>query len=186
MSSFNAIFDKNRLVLARQLAGIRKNELAAKAGVSASAITTWESGARKPTTENIEALADAFSLPPSFFEVNAEYQHTKSQDVETINGLVASSAPHFRSLRATTQLQRDQAEAYTHLVHDVAGALSRHIDFPERQIPDLPADPEVKNSPIPELAAQQVRVDWGLGTGPIRHVIRELEKHGVAVVFAPQ
>ena len=31
MSSFNAIFDKNRLVLARQLAGIRKNELAAKA-----------------------------------------------------------------------------------------------------------------------------------------------------------
>ena len=44
MSSFNAIFDKNRLVLARQLAGIRKNELAAKAGVSASAITTWESG----------------------------------------------------------------------------------------------------------------------------------------------
>ena len=115
MSSFNAIFDKNRLVLARQLAGIRKNELAAKAGVSASAITTWESGARKPTTENIEALADAFSLPPSFFEVNAEYQHTNSQGVETINGLVASSAPHFRSLRATTQLQRDQAEAYTHL-----------------------------------------------------------------------
>lgn len=186
MSSFNAIFDKNRLVLARQLAGIRKNELAAKAGVSASAITTWESGARKPTTENIEALADAFSLPPSFFEVNAEYQHTNSQGVETINGLVASSAPHFRSLRATTQLQRDQAEAYTHLVHDVAGALSRHIDFPERQIPDLPADPEVKNSLIPELAAQQVRADWGLGVGPIRHVIREFEKHGVAVVFAPQ
>ncbi len=69
MSSFNAIFDKNRLVLARQLAGIRKNELAAKAGVSASAITTWESGARKPTTENIEALADAFSLPPSFLRL---------------------------------------------------------------------------------------------------------------------
>ncbi len=70
-------------------------------------------------------------------------------------------------------------------MHDVAGALSRHIDFPERQIPDLPADPEVKNSLIPELAAQQVRADWGLGVGPIRHVIRELEKHGVAVVFAP-
>lgn len=109
MSSFNAIFDKNRLVLARQLAGIRKNELAAKAGVSASAITTWESGARIPTMENIKALADAFSLPPSFFEVNAEYQHTKSQDVETINVLLPVAHRIFgrfgqlRSFSATRQ-----------------------------------------------------------------------------------
>ena len=62
MSSHKAIFDKKRLVLARQLAGIRKNELAAKAGVSASAITTWESGARTPTTENLEALATVLFL----------------------------------------------------------------------------------------------------------------------------
>ena len=185
MSSHKAIFDKKRLVLARQLAGIRKNELAAKAGVSASAITTWESGARTPTTENLEALATVLSLPLSFFEVNVEYQRPGAHGIETINGLVASSSPHFRSLRSTTQLQRDQAAAYTYLVHDVAGALSQHIEFPERQIPDIPADPDVKNSSTPEFAAQQVRAEWGLGRGPITHVIRELEKHGVAVVFAP-
>lgn len=83
MSSFNVIFDKNRLVLARQLAGIRKNELAAKAGVSASAITTWESGARIPTMENIKALADAFSLPSSFLRLtqNISTQTPKASEI---------------------------------------------------------------------------------------------------------
>lgn len=175
MSYSSITFDKSRLILARQLAGVRKSELALKIGVSPSTITTWESGSRSPEKdESIHALAQALSVPASFFQVGS---------IDEKVGSVGT--PHFRSLRGTTQVQRDQANAYAHLVLDVVKTLTKYINLPDRILPEIPTEPDIKNSIVPEFAAQQVRSEWGLKPGPIPHMVREIEKHGVVVVFSP-
>lgn len=166
-------FDPRRLTLARELYGVRKSDLAKMLGVSAVTVTHWESGNRTPTTNNVAALAQILGVTPSFLE-------SQPSGISSISG-----APHFRSLRSTTQLSRNQAQAYTQVVQDVVHTITEYADFPDLVLPDIPADADVPDSVIPRLAAEQVREKWGLGDKPVRHVIRAMENHGIVVVFAP-
>lgn len=165
------LFDGTRLTLARHLAGIRKSELAGRISRSPSAITAWEAGAKKPTTANIAELAIGLEVDPWFFAVRGE-------DITTI-----SVAPHYRSLRATSQILRDQALAYGQVVVDVASAIEVHAEFPAPQVPEHHVEPGDMLGPTD--AARHVREAWGLGAGPAGHQVRLLENHGVLVVFSP-
>src|SRR5690349_16086141 len=102
-----ALFDGGRLTLARLLAGLRKSDLAALVDKSPTAVAAWESGAKRPTAATVGQLALSLSVEPNFFSVRPE-------DVAA-----ASSTPHFRSLRSTSQLARDQAFAYGQLAVDI-------------------------------------------------------------------
>ncbi|MDR1212486.1 MAG: XRE family transcriptional regulator [Propionibacteriaceae bacterium] len=166
------LFDGSRLTLARNLAGLRKNQLADLVDKSATAVTGWEQGSKRPTATNVAALSLALGVEPGFFI-------TGSPDLRQGDAL-----PHFRSLRSTSQLQRDQAGAYGTLAMEVAWGLERHAEFPDVDVPSFPV-PDDEDSAEPEEAAHAVRKAWRLGDGPIRHMIRELENHGVLVVFSP-
>jgi Zn-dependent peptidase ImmA (M78 family)/transcriptional regulator with XRE-family HTH domain len=176
-----AIFDGSRLRLARQLAGLRKTDLAALAGKSATAVAAWESGAKRPTAATVAQLALSLSVEPGFFAVRPD-------DVAAL-----STAPHFRSLRSTSQLARDQAFAYGQLAVDIASSLERHVEFPEPRVPTVAVAPEgsvTDGAPDraggePERAARLVRRQWALPDGPAGHLVRLLEHHGVLVVFSP-
>jgi len=98
---------------------------------------------------------------------------------------VASGLPHFRSYRAGTQVAYRQAQAYVQVTQDLVRTLRDYVDFPALHLPDISADPELAESIVPQMAAQYVRHVWGLGDGPIAHVLREVENHGVCAVFAP-
>lgn len=166
------LFDGSRLTLARQLARLRKSELAALVGKSPTAVAAWESGAKRPTPANVAQLALGLGVDPGFFAV-------RSDDFAAISGV-----PHFRSLRSTTQIARDQAFAYGQMALDVATALERHVELPEVDMPSHPVEFD-DTSDAPEQAARDTRTAWELGSGPIKHMIRELENHGVIVVFSP-
>ena len=178
-----AFFDGSRLTLARQLAGLRKSELAAQVGKSATAVAAWESGAKRPAPATVAELALGLSVAPGFFAVRPD-------DVAAL-----SMAPHFRSLRSTTQVARDQAFAYGQLAVDIAQSLERHAEFPDCDVPAWPvaADGGAVGSGAagggaedgPEEAARKVREQWALGTGPLGHLIRLAEHHGILVVFSP-
>lgn len=167
------LFDGARLTIARHLAGLRKSELANAVAKSPSAVTGWESGAKRPTAATVAELALCLGVEPAFFTVAAE-------DVA-----VPTSPPHFRSLRSTTQLARDQALAYGKLAFDVAAGLERHVEFPDVDLPTFPVDAEDLDGDGPEQAARIVRHEWDLGEGPIGHLLRLVENHGVLVVFSP-
>lgn len=98
-----------------------------------------------------------------------------------------SATPHFRSLRSTSQLARDQAFAYGQMAIDIATSLERHVEFPETDVPSWPVAPGDGDDEGdgPECAAQLVRAKWAIGTGPVGHLVRLLENHGVLVVFSP-
>lgn len=166
-------FTGSRLTLARHLAGYRKSDLARLLGKSATAVAAWESGTKRPTASTIAELALCLSVDPWFFAARGS------------DAAAASSAAHFRSLRSTTQLGRDQAEAYGRIAVDIADVLHRHVEFPEPDVPSYPVDVNDRDLAEAGAAARLVRDTWGLGHGPMRHLVRLLENHGVLVVFSP-
>lgn len=74
--------------------------------------------------------------------------------------------------------------AYGLLAADVAEAVEKHVEFPEVDIPSIDVL-AVEDDTAPEEAARQVRNEWGLESGPMKHLVRALESHGVLVVFSP-
>ncbi|WP_077692898.1 MULTISPECIES: helix-turn-helix domain-containing protein [Nocardiopsis] len=168
-----ALFDRARLTLARQLAGLRKSELAALVGKSPTAVTAWESGAKSPSPATVAQLALSLSIDPGFFA-------TRADDVAAL-----STTPHFRSLRSTSQLARDQAFAYGQLAVDISTSLEKHVEFPNPDIPSEPVLIEDHDDDGPERAALAVRKIWGIEEGPIGHLIRLVEHRGILVVFSP-
>ena len=166
------LFAPERLTLARQLEGLRKSELATRLGKSSTAVAAWEAGTKRPTAANVTELALSLGVSPDFFS-------PRGTPAESENPV-----PHFRSLRSTSQRARDQAFAYGLLAVDVADALEKHVEFPEVDIPEFEVAPDDIDS-APENAARGLRAAWGLGDGPLKHLVRMLENHGVLVVFSP-
>jgi len=168
-----AFFDGARLTLGRQLAGLRKSDLAALIAMSPTAVAAWESGAKRPTAGTVARLALSLSVDPGFFAIRPD-------DVAAL-----AATPHFRSLRSTSQLARNQAFAYGQLAVDIATSLEKHVECPEPDLPSVPVPVCDRHGDGPERAARHVRDTWGMGAGPAGHLVRLLENHGVLVVFSP-
>lgn len=166
-------FDGARLTLARHLAGLRKTDLAGLVDKSPTAVAAWESGAKRPTAPTVAQLALSLSVDPGFFAVRPD-------DIAAL-----STTPHFRSLRSTSQLARDQAFAYGQLAVDITASLERHVEFPRPDVPSFSVSVDDRDGDGPERAARLVREQWGITTGPASHLVRLLENHGVLVVFSP-
>lgn len=168
-----AFFDGSRLTLARHLAGLRKSDLAGRIGKSPTAVAAWESGAKNPTPATVSELALGLSVDPGFFAIRPD-------DVTA-----TSTTPHFRSLRSTSQLARDQAFAYGQLAVDITASLERHVELPDLDLPNVPVSTSHRDPDGPEEAARIVREHWEMGDGPAGHLVRLLENHGILVVFSP-
>jgi Zn-dependent peptidase ImmA (M78 family)/transcriptional regulator with XRE-family HTH domain len=147
-----------------------KRQLAELIGVSAAAVGQYESGTR-PRPDLITAIAAQLGYPVEFFKVGRP--HAK---------LDASTA-HFRSLRSTRSFQRAKAISFTEQVWELTYALEKKVQLPWI---DLPGFGRESSSPgLPADVARSLRARWQLGTGPIPHLIRTLEMHGVVVTLAP-
>lgn len=168
-----AFFDGARLTMARHLAGLRKSDLAALIKKSPTAVSAWETGAKTPTPATVAQLALGLSVDPGFFAA-------RPNDVAK-----ASALPHFRSLRSTSQLARDQASAYGQVALDIAECLERHVELPDVDLPSMLVELDDFEGDGPERTAQELRDTWELGTGPAGHLVRTLENHGILVVFSP-
>lgn len=154
--------------MARQLAGLRKSQLAEVIDMSPASVTGWESGAKQPNRATVAKLSLALSVEPQFFAGGAPKMIGR---------------PHFRSLRSTPQIAQDEAEAYGRFVAEISALLDGAVEFPEAIIPDVPVDPHERLGK-PEDAAKFAREFFGLAPGPIQHVVRLVERAGVVVVFS--
>lgn len=164
-------FDPDELTLARKFRGLRKNELAQTVGVTPAALSQYELGQSRPSPAVLARLALALGVPVRFFVLG----HPKP---------VTPSAAHFRSLRATTHLERDQALAFGQLAWRLVTAIEKYIELPASRIPHalLPAEPGGADV---VAAARQARESMGIGAGPVPHVVRLLEAHGIVVIGLP-
>ena len=169
-----ALFAPTRLTQARQMLAITRAELARRAGVSAAAISQYESGTMRPRPTTIAQLALVLNVPLEFLTESRE--RTPLPTVDT---------SFFRSLRRTTQRDRERATAYAGLLAQLVAELERRVTLPEfRPITDLALDPD-DDPEAAEAAAVSVRARWQLDEEPVAHAVRLIERRGIIVTRLP-
>lgn len=170
-------FDHQRLTLGRHLLGVRRDELAARCFVSPREVMLWENGYSTPNSSNVENIVDTLRLPQSFFEKPGSDRNYSYPTEPLFIDEGGQSGWHDADMSAT---------AYMKLVHETAYILNEYVSLPEINLLCLPADPTTYRSPIPELAAEQVRAHWGLGGDPISNLVQHIESDGVILSYTPQ
>ncbi|MFC7279230.1 XRE family transcriptional regulator [Paractinoplanes rhizophilus] len=166
-----AAFQANALTLGRRWRHLTKKELAERTGVTAAAVSQYELGQARPSAGVLGRLALALALPVEFFAAGFPTPATPGH-------------AHFRSLRATTQAERDQALAFGEIAWRVIDVVDRYVHLPELRLPQLDL-PDPATPAAIEAAALDARSAFGLGDEPIPHVTRLLETHGVVVLTLP-
>ena len=170
------VFDPARLTQARNLTGMTKRRLAEELGVTPAAVSQYELGTNRPRPDLLPRLAEVLEVPMAFFMSGRPHAR------------LDPSAAHFRSLRSTRAYQRARAIAFTEQVWELTYALEKRVQLPMVDLPGFAGgevDPGTELPGDPATAARALRVTWGLGTGPITHLVRRLEAHGI-VVITPQ
>lgn len=169
------MFDPNRLLQARRLAGLTKRAIAADAGVSPAAVGQWESGAAAPKANHVAGLAELLDVQPAFFAAGRRYVRLETSDA------------HFRSLRSTPAALRSKAIAFTEQVWELVQVLETRVELPPVNLPGF-AGGEVQPGSWagdPIAAAQELRRHWQLGEGPLPRLVRTMERHGLIVTLVP-
>ncbi len=163
-----ALFQPGRLRLARELTSTSQADLKQVTGLSAAAISQFESGATRPSGKAVEQLSEALDTPVDFF----------------YRSMTDTHEGFFRSLRRTSVIDRRRARAFAHLVHDLAASDTAGV-LAQLDIPNIPVTDLDARSDVVAQAARSVRKAWGLQHGPIDNVVRLLEDHGVVVIRLP-
>ncbi len=159
--------DPTRIILARRLKRLSKTQLAKTLDVSQATVGLWEDGARD-ATGSISQIAKALGQPEKFFT---------GSDVP----VTESSSVTFRKRQSATRASRDRAASAIDmaagvLLPAVASVFER---FPEPDVPDF-------CGLSPEAAAEATRRHWGLGDGPIKNMVAQLEARGVRVFWVTE
>lgn len=169
-------FHPPRLTQARHLAGMTKKDVALGIGVSAAAVGQYETGSSKPRPDLIPRLADVLDVPVEFFLAGRPL------------GKLDTTMAHFRALRSTSGAQRNRALGFAGQVWELAHALEKRVQLPLVDLPGFAGGevhPGTEMPRDPAEAARALRLHWGLGKGPVRHLVRHLEAHGIVVVVPP-
>jgi len=164
-------FSPARLTLARQVAGRTKRQLAEAIDKTAAAVTQFELGQARPSAETLAFCAQALDLPVAFFAGGRPQL------------VVDTGMAHFRSLRATRAYQREQAMGLIALLWEVVEAVEQVVELPPVSLPGF-SDFACLGSPAE--AARELRRFWGVGDGPVPHLVRHAEANGIVTSVLPR
>lgn len=169
-SRLTSLFDGSRLRLARETRGLSQNELAAKVGsITAPAISQYENGVIKPSTQTLSEISAALSFPVAFFTIPFESTNHPA---------------FFRSLRGAPAKEKAAARALAEIASQLVAGLEKYVQLPSVNLPRARISIATERPTIENLA-KQVRTSWGISAGPIPNVIAELERRGFVTVRLP-
>lgn len=169
-----ALFDPDRLRLAREALGLTKAALAETVELTPAAISQFEKASNGPSVATIARLAWALEVSPAFFEA-------RPRPVP----LPTSEEAFFRSVRATSRLQRREASARAVLLAEIAAVLEIDVELPALRLPPAAGFDELTTDEEIIRLAAQLREHLKLGDAPVPHLVRLLEAHGVLVTKLP-
>ncbi|MDE9460909.1 helix-turn-helix domain-containing protein [Xenorhabdus bovienii] len=158
------MFNGSNLRLARLYHELSLEQVAEQVGKTRQYIQRLESGYAVPTNGLANELASVLQVMPEFFDMEGQ---------SPINEEIV----HFRkrsSTRIATKLSTlAKAELYRRLID----LFEKHLNLPVVKFPEI----KVYTQEDIEKAAEQCRIDWGLGFGPIDNMTRLAEKLGAFV-----
>ncbi|MCB9379410.1 MAG: ImmA/IrrE family metallo-endopeptidase [Acidimicrobiaceae bacterium] len=161
----------SRIATARALRGFTQGEttMRMREPITVAALSQIEAGKVRPTRGTLEHLADALEVPVDYFYTQWPAGHGD-----------APPAIYFRDLRATPARERRRAAAIALLLNDLVTAIEHYVRLPKLDLPELPAGSSATREHIDAMASE-LRHRWELGTGPIMHIVREIERKGIPV-----
>lgn len=163
-------FAGSRLREAREARGLTAASLADLSGVSRQAVSQYEHEQVAPSPETLYAIASSLNLPVDFF-----LQLPRASDEPVV---------FFRSQAAATKGQRAKAEWRLRWLGDLVAYVEHFVSLPMVVIPEIHrlTGDGLRWTPVGiEEAAAEARRAWGIGPGPISHVVGLFERHGVIV-----
>lgn len=157
-----------RLKQARTAAGLSLRALAAQVGLSAMAISKYETGKAMPSSPVLLSLAKALGVSVEYF------LRPKRIELEEVDYRKHSNLPK----KILSQIEGDvleQVERFLELKDYLPGAPVFEFKLP-RGLPGRIAEyDEIED------VAELVRKGWGLGTNPIPELTDTLEERGIMV-----
>ncbi len=179
-----------RLREAREVRGYNISEFANFIGLSKQVVSQYEIGRTKPSVETLRKISINLELPLSYF-TNSRPRHSKNNNIE-------DNTIFFRSLEGAAKKDRTRLRRRLQWGTDVFTTLSEYIDFPTVDLPTIDEiatkhhssglNPEhregISNEDI-EHIANELRIRWKLGRGPINNLIALLESKGFIIVKEP-
>lgn len=156
---------RSNIRLARLFNGLSLSDLGEALGKSKQYLSRIETGA-EPVSPLLERdLVETLGVTPEFLRKVDPMPLTEEQC-------------HFRKQLTTKVAQRQYAKARGEMLKRLVCVLEEHLDLPEYRI--VAVDPT--DSEAIERGAEQCRVSWGLGWGPISNVTRVAENAGAVVM----
>ncbi len=144
-----------------------KKELASRIGVTAMAISYYESGERKPDMKTIKAMASALGVKTADFLSNRN------------TNLVFSHGEFRKGSKLSVKQQdyiREDVEEYMNRFHSVVDILGGEV------LPKAPETHKFLPTGNPEEDAVKMRGYLGISeTGPVGNLIQLLENRGILV-----
>lgn len=186
-----AAFDPRRLTHARHRSAWTKRRLAEAIDVTPTAVTQYERGQARPSASALSRLAVQLGLPVAYFAAGRPLVTVDPTDA------------HFRSLRSTRAVEREQALVMMAHIAELTTILERVVRLPPVSLPNVqvtrtstgaattaatqPAEARAVDNHRrdgPAHTARQLRHAWNLARGPLPHLLRHIETHGVIVATA--
>lgn len=158
----------DRIKQARTAAGLSLRELAEKAGISAMAISKYETGKSTPSSGVLLSLSKALGVPVEYF------LRTERVELEEVEYRKHTKLPK-KLLRQIEGDVIEQVERYLELEH-----VFPTLPIKPFKIPDGMPD-RINDYAEIEDVADRVRVAWDLGTNPIPELTDTLEENGIKV-----
>jgi Zn-dependent peptidase ImmA (M78 family)/transcriptional regulator with XRE-family HTH domain len=147
-----------------------RTDLARELGLSPASVSQYEAGNTAPPSFVVAQMALALGVHSGYFEKSASRRSPST-----------TTRSFFRSLRATRQWERDQADALTEHAYDLVSFVEQRIRLPKVAIPSFPVRSVASRREVEAVAAEARRA-FGIEIGrPIANVVRLIEANGVVV-----
>lgn len=158
-------FIGTNLRLVRIFHNLTLTELGEQVGVSKQFLSRIETGAESVSMPLENALVERLSVLPKFFYHNDPIP-------------IADEQCHFRRQLTTKIALQQHARARGEMLKRLVSVLDEHVELPSYQIGE--ANPDSPENI--ERAAENFRVVFGLGLGPLSNVTRIAENAGAVVL----
>lgn len=164
-----------KLQRARKAKALTQTDLAKEVGLTRQAVSAYEQGAKVPEADKLIEIAKILEQPISYFV---------APEREAFGPF---SARTYRAFGSATKKRNEQCDVLADWLSEIAAYVDETVNFPTPKIPeiDAPSDGDGYSEDEIEVAAETVRLAWGLGPGPIGNLTKLIESRGVFVGHLP-
>jgi len=162
----------SRIKQGRLAAGLSLRDLAQNVGLSAMAVSKYERGLIKPSSETLLRMTKALGVRTEYFFRQPDIKLT---EVDFRKHPKLSSQDEARALADV----REKLERWLDLEAIIPASWPKAFALPKGIQKEVETFEEI------EGVADQIRIAWQLGTGPIGNLIDKMEEEGIKVILTP-